>query len=148
MKLLKLQILALILTATGFAQTAQTAPAAPTTPPVQSESLLIGPGDMLHVSVFDTPEMDQHARVTDDGNVPLIFLGNVHVAGLTPEQAATPGRNSAGIERLHEAPAGDGVHRPVWNPGSAGDGPGEEPRFVSDRHRAPGAGCIELSWGP
>ncbi len=53
-----------------------------------TESILIGPGDMLHVQVFDTPELEQHARVTDDGNVPLIFLGNVHVAGLTPEAAA------------------------------------------------------------
>jgi polysaccharide export outer membrane protein len=52
------------------------------------ESLLIGPGDMLHILVFDTPELEQHARVTDDGNVPLVFLGNVHVAGLTPESAA------------------------------------------------------------
>jgi polysaccharide export outer membrane protein len=86
-KLLKLQILALILTATGLAQTAPTAPAVPAAP-APTESLLIGPGDMLHVSVFDTPEMEQHARVTDDGNVPLIFLGNVHVGGLTPEQAA------------------------------------------------------------
>jgi len=85
-KLLKLQILALILTATCFAQTPATAPPAPA--PASTESLLIGPGDMLHVSVFDTPEMDQHARVTDDGSVPLIFLGNVHVAGLTPGQAS------------------------------------------------------------
>jgi polysaccharide biosynthesis/export protein len=53
-----------------------------------TESILIGPGDMLHVQVFDTPELEQHARVTDDGNVPLIFLGNVHVAGLTPEAAS------------------------------------------------------------
>jgi polysaccharide export outer membrane protein len=52
------------------------------------ESILIGPGDMLHIQVFDTPELDQHARVTDDGNVPLIFLGDLHVAGLTPEAAA------------------------------------------------------------
>jgi polysaccharide export outer membrane protein len=54
----------------------------------QTESILIGPGDMLHIQVFDTPELDQHARVTDDGNVPLIFLGSVHVGGLTPEAAA------------------------------------------------------------
>jgi polysaccharide biosynthesis/export protein len=58
------------------------------TTPAATESILIGAGDMLHISVFDTPEMDQHARVTDDGNAPLIFLGNVHLAGFTPEQAA------------------------------------------------------------
>ena len=49
---------------------------------------MIGPGDLLHLLVYDTPEMEQHARVTDTGNIPFSFLGNVHVAGLTPEQAA------------------------------------------------------------
>lgn len=52
------------------------------------ETLLIGPGDALHLQVFDTPEMEQHARVTDAGEVPLILGGNVKVSGLTPELAA------------------------------------------------------------
>lgn len=54
----------------------------------QKESLLIGPGDLLHVQVFDTPELEQHARVTDRGDLPLVMGGNVHVAGLTPASAA------------------------------------------------------------
>ena len=54
----------------------------------QHESLLIGPGDLLHLQVYDTPEMEQRARVTDAGNIPFSFLGNVRVASLTPEQAA------------------------------------------------------------
>jgi polysaccharide biosynthesis/export protein len=58
------------------------------TSPAQKESLLIGPGDLLHLEVYDTPEMEQHARVTDTGNVPFSFLGNVNVSGLTPQQAA------------------------------------------------------------
>ena len=53
----------------------------------QKESLLIGPGDSLHIQVYDTPEMEQRARVTDSGDVPLSFLGNVKVANQTPEQA-------------------------------------------------------------
>jgi polysaccharide biosynthesis/export protein len=56
--------------------------------PAQNESLLIGPGDLLHLLVYDTPEMEQHARVTDAGTIPFNFLGNVTVSGLTPEQAA------------------------------------------------------------
>jgi polysaccharide export outer membrane protein len=52
------------------------------------ETLLIGPGDLLHVQVFDTPELDQHARVTDAGELPLILGGNVKVSALAPEQAA------------------------------------------------------------
>ncbi|HEX4773760.1 MAG TPA: polysaccharide biosynthesis/export family protein [Bryobacteraceae bacterium] len=54
----------------------------------QKESLVIGPGDMLHVQVFDTPEMEQHARVTDSGEVPLMFIGSLKVAGLTPTAAS------------------------------------------------------------
>jgi polysaccharide biosynthesis/export protein len=53
-----------------------------------SESLLIGPGDTLHVQVLDTPELEQHPRVTDSGEIPLIGIGNLKVAGLTPGAAA------------------------------------------------------------
>ena len=53
-----------------------------------SESLLIGPGDTLHIQVLDTPELEQHPRVTDSGDVPLIGIGNLKVAGLTPGAAA------------------------------------------------------------
>lgn len=54
----------------------------------QPESLLIGPGDLLHVQVFDTPELEQHARVTDAGELPLILGENVKVVHLTPAEAA------------------------------------------------------------
>jgi polysaccharide export outer membrane protein len=52
------------------------------------ESLLIGPGDLLHVQVFDTPELEEHARVTDAGELPLVLGGSVKVAALTPAEAA------------------------------------------------------------
>jgi polysaccharide biosynthesis/export protein len=42
----------------------------------------------LHLQVYDTPEMEQHARVTDSGSIPFSFLGTVSVSGLTPAQAA------------------------------------------------------------
>ena len=54
----------------------------------QNESLLIGRGDLLHLQVYDTPEMEQHARVTDSGSIPFSYLGTVSVSGLTPAQAA------------------------------------------------------------
>lgn len=54
----------------------------------QKESLLIGSGDKLHVQVFDTPEMEQHPRVTDAGTIPLMMIGDIKVSGLTPAQAA------------------------------------------------------------
>jgi len=52
------------------------------------ESLLIGPGDQLHIQVLDTPELEQKPRVTDSGDIPLTGLGTLHVAGLTPSGAA------------------------------------------------------------
>lgn len=54
----------------------------------QTNSLLIGPGDLLQIDVLDTPEMEQQVRVTDLGTVPLAYLGSVHVSGGTPEAAA------------------------------------------------------------
>ena len=53
-----------------------------------TESLLIGRGDRLFIHVADTPELDQHPSVTDAGGIPVIGVGNVKVAGLTPEGAA------------------------------------------------------------
>jgi polysaccharide biosynthesis/export protein len=53
------------------------------------ESLRIGPGDQIHVTVVDSPELDQHPRVTDAGEVPLIGVGAVKIVGLTPAEAAT-----------------------------------------------------------
>lgn len=52
------------------------------------ESLLIGPGDLVHVVYFDAGELNQQSRVTDAGDFPLIMGGNIRIAGLTPEQAA------------------------------------------------------------
>jgi polysaccharide export outer membrane protein len=54
----------------------------------QNESLTIGPGDLVHVKVLEASELEQSTRVTDAGNLTLILGGNVHVAGLTPPEAA------------------------------------------------------------
>jgi polysaccharide biosynthesis/export protein len=52
-------------------------------------SLLISPGDSLHITVLDMPEMEQFARVTDLGEVPVQGIGNVRVANMSPAEAAT-----------------------------------------------------------
>jgi polysaccharide export outer membrane protein len=54
----------------------------------QTESLLIGAGDLVDIDVFDTPTMTQEVRVTDAGTVPLALIGDVKVAGETPAAAA------------------------------------------------------------
>lgn len=54
----------------------------------QRDSLLIGPGDEVHIQVFDTPSLEQTARVSDEGELPLLLGGSIHAALLTPTQAA------------------------------------------------------------
>lgn len=54
----------------------------------KKESLLIGPGDLLHVTVMREPELEQRVRVLDSGGVGLPLIGDVHVAGLDPAAAA------------------------------------------------------------
>jgi polysaccharide export outer membrane protein len=45
----------------------------------------VGSGDLLHIDVFDVPELSRDVRVTDTGDIsyPLI-PAPIHVAGLTP----------------------------------------------------------------
>jgi polysaccharide export outer membrane protein len=52
-------------------------------------SLLISPGDELHISVLDMPDMEQTPRVTDAGDIPVQGIGNVRVINMTPGDAAT-----------------------------------------------------------
>ncbi len=54
----------------------------------QQESLVIGPGDVVHVQVFDTPDLNENARVTDSGELPLVLGGKIKPASLTPGEAA------------------------------------------------------------
>jgi polysaccharide biosynthesis/export protein len=54
----------------------------------QAPRITIGPGDQLDVEVFDTPELSGSIRVSQTGEVNLTVLGNIEVAGLTPNQAA------------------------------------------------------------
>jgi len=52
-------------------------------------SLLISPGDELHISILDMPDMDQTPRVTDAGDVPVQGIGSVRVVNMTPGEAAS-----------------------------------------------------------
>jgi polysaccharide export outer membrane protein len=54
----------------------------------QTESLLIGPGDLVQIHVLDTPELDQAVRVTDAGTISLTVGGDVKIVSDTPSQAA------------------------------------------------------------
>jgi polysaccharide export outer membrane protein len=43
----------------------------------------IGAGDLVEMSVFDTPELSGKLRVSNNGDVTLPLVGSIHVAGLT-----------------------------------------------------------------
>ena len=101
----------------------------------QTESLTIGPGDLLHVKVLEASELEQSARVTDAGTFTLILGGTVHVAGLTPPEAAlaieralvrwplfahTPCQRDDGADRYakcnHHGPGAFAGKLPDWHP--------------------------------
>lgn len=67
----------------------QTAPPAENAAQPQSTPAIeIGPGDLLDVIVFDTPELSGHLRVTQDGFINMPVLGRVDLNGLNTDQAA------------------------------------------------------------
>jgi polysaccharide export outer membrane protein len=47
----------------------------------------VGVGDMVRVSVFRHPDLVAETRVTDQGTIFFPLIGEVQVAGLTPQQA-------------------------------------------------------------
>jgi polysaccharide biosynthesis/export protein len=47
----------------------------------------IGPGDELDITVFGFPELSQHLRVSNSGDVSLPLTGTVHLAGLSSDEA-------------------------------------------------------------
>jgi polysaccharide biosynthesis/export protein len=47
---------------------------------------LIGAGDLVEMSVFDTPELSGKLRVSNSGDVILPLVGSLHVAGLSANE--------------------------------------------------------------
>jgi polysaccharide biosynthesis/export protein len=55
---------------------------------VSNESLLIGRGDLLHISIFREPDLEQKVRVKDSGEIELSLVGTISVMGKSPDGAA------------------------------------------------------------
>jgi polysaccharide export outer membrane protein len=51
-------------------------------------SLKIAPGDLLHITVFDVPEMTLEVRVGANGKAQLALIGDIALAGMTGQEAA------------------------------------------------------------
>lgn len=75
-------------TSAGSTQATPTTWQKPAEPGAGAESLLIGPGDLVHVNIFRMPEMETKARVTDAGDITIPLIGKFHIAGMTPAEAA------------------------------------------------------------
>jgi polysaccharide biosynthesis/export protein len=71
------------------AQPAQTTPAIGPLDKVPSDpmGMRLGAGDLLEVSVYNVPELTSKARIGSSGDVYLPLINNVHLAGLTSEEA-------------------------------------------------------------
>ena len=87
----KLAILAVSLSLSALVASAQTPvptshdqPGSSTTEP--RTSLKLGPGDLIHVSVYEMPELDQRFRVSDQGTATLALIGELKVAGMTADE--------------------------------------------------------------
>jgi len=52
-----------------------------------SQDVKLGAGDLIEVNVYGVPELNTKARVSNDGNVYLPLIDNVHVADLSLEEA-------------------------------------------------------------
>ncbi len=50
---------------------------------------LLGPGDLIAIQVYEEPELSLDMRVGFAGTITYPFLGEIQVAGMTPEQLET-----------------------------------------------------------
>jgi polysaccharide biosynthesis/export protein len=56
-------------------------------PTALGSTVRIGPGDDLEISVFGLPELSQHVRVSNSGEVSLPLTGNLHLGRLSSSEA-------------------------------------------------------------
>lgn len=55
---------------------------------VTGARVVLGPGDQLEITVFDTPELTQRVRVNSDGKIMLALVGEINVRGVSPNKLA------------------------------------------------------------
>ena len=67
---------------------------------LEEDSYIIGPGDVLELRLFDSPELSGPLEVLNDGSVPLPLIGSVRLTGLTLQQATIWVKTLMGQELL------------------------------------------------
>ena len=68
----------------------------------------IGPKDLLEITVFELPELNQTVRVSEDGSITLSLLGKVEVSGFTAQEL------EAKLARLLDQQFTKGAHVTVF----------------------------------
>jgi len=63
-------------------------PATSAIPASQAETYIIGPQDVVHITVWKEPELSGPVPVRPDGKISLALLNDVDAAGMTPTQLA------------------------------------------------------------
>lgn len=58
-----------------------------TTPPANSSALVIGPGDEVEITVYGAPDLSGHTRVSAEGNISMLLIDYVRIAGLSSSEA-------------------------------------------------------------
>ena len=66
------------------------------TPAPPPADVAISPGDVVTITVLGEPDLSRRVTVTEDGKVPMAYVGEVKVAGLKPAQAADAIRKALG----------------------------------------------------
>lgn len=68
---------------------------------VESDHYLIGPTDVLKISVFQVPDLSfDELRVDSSGNIQMPLIGTVHAADMTPGQLSETLRSQLGARYL------------------------------------------------
>ena len=73
-------------------------------PLVQAQEFTLGPGDIVRITVFEHPDLETRARVTDRGMINFPLLGQVKIGGLSGERAEARLRNLLKERRIVQAP--------------------------------------------
>jgi polysaccharide biosynthesis/export protein len=74
----------------GNSATSSSPAGVPVTVPFTGDSAVrLGAGDLVDVSVYNVPELETKIRVNSEGNISLPLINDVHVEGLTVEEAET-----------------------------------------------------------
>jgi polysaccharide export outer membrane protein len=53
---------------------------------VTGARVALGPGDLLEITVFDTPELTQKTRVSSEGRITMPLIGELSVQGVAPNE--------------------------------------------------------------